>query len=308
MSDKRLDLYLLRCLVAFVSEEHVTRAAERMDSTQPAMSTVLRRLRRMFKDPLLVRTDKGMVATPGARELAESFRSALDIIDSAMASGQPFDAASATMTFELAASESVTFMLVPQVVARVREQSRGVRLKVRIADLQRARNSLEEGEIDLLLSFTHTPPERLHSSLLWSQKLVVVAAGSHPVDSQLTLEDFLRWPHAYHRLADGSGSSAECEVDRALQKLELKRAIGVWLPSSVSVPPAVACNDFFATVPEPMARRFSAPLGLKVFDVPLDLHEIPMGMYWHERMQNNPAHHWLRGIIRSVAAEAAAGV
>lgn len=304
MPDKHLDIYLLRCLRAFVEEAHVTKAAERMDSTQPAMSAVLRRLREMFNDPLLVRTEKGMVPTERARELADSLRTALDIIDRALATDQAFNPATAQMSFEVAASESVSFMLMPRLISAVRSAAPGVQLRVRIPDLQRARQSLEEGEIDLLLSFTRTAPEGLRSSGLLVQKLTVIAARSHPVEGELTLDDFLRWPHAYHRLGRG-GSSVEAAVDAALQQAGRQRTLGVWMPSSISVPAVVSRTDYLATVPEAIARDFAPLLGLKLLAPPLPLEDVRIGMYWHDRMHQNPPHKWLRQLVRDVAGELA---
>lgn len=302
MTEKHLDIYLLRCLRAFVEEAHVTKAAERMGSTQPAMSAVLRRLRDIFNDPLLVRTEKGMVPTPRARELADSLGIAIDLIDRALAADQPFDPATAQMPFELAASESVSFMLMPRLIATVRERAPGVQLRVRIPDLHRARQSLEEGETDLLLSFTRTAPEGLRSSALWGQQLTVIAARSHTVEENLDLEDFLRWPHAAHMLGRG-GSSIETAIDAALAALKRQRKIGVWLPSAISVPAVVARTDFLATIPAYVAHDFAPLLQLRILPVPVPLDDVRVGMYWHDRMHQNPPHKWLRQTVREVAGE-----
>jgi DNA-binding transcriptional LysR family regulator len=305
MPDKHLDIYLLRCLRAFVEEAHVTKAAERMGSTQPAMSAVLRRLRGIFNDPLLVRTEKGMVPTERARELAATLGAAIDTIDRALVGDQPFDPGTAELTFELAASESVSFMLLPSLIERMRQLAPRVQLRVRIPELQRARQALEEGEIDLLLSFTRTAPEGLRSSALWAQKLTVIAARSHPLKGELTLEAFLRWPHAGHKLGRG-GSSIEVAVDAALQQLGRERRMGVWLPSAIAVPAVVSRTDFLATIPVGIADRFAPLLGLQTFPPPLALAEVRVGMYWHDRMHQNPPHKWLRQVVRDVAGKLAA--
>lgn len=304
MPDKHLDIYLLRCLRAIVEEAHVTKAAERMGSTQPAMSAVLRRLREIFNDPLMVRTEKGMVPTERARELAESLRTALDIIDRSLATDQSFAPATAQMSFEVAASESVSFMLMPRLISAARSLAPGVQLRVRTADLPRVRQLLEEGEIDLLLSFTQTAPEGLRSSGLWTQKLVVIVAQSHPVGDELTLDDFLGWPHVCHKLGR-VGSTVEVAVDAALEQAGRARAVGAWMPSSISVPAVVSRTDFLATVPEAIARDFAPPLGLRVLAPPLPLDDVRIGMYWHERMHQNPPHKWLRQLVRDVASELA---
>jgi DNA-binding transcriptional LysR family regulator len=304
MHEKHLDLYLLRCLRAFVEEAHVTKAAERMGSTQPAMSAVLKRLREIFNDPLLVRTEKGMVPTQRARELSASLNVAIDLIDRALSDGQIFEPASAQNVFDVAASESVSFMLLPSLIARVRQIAPGVQLRVRIPELSRARQALEEGEIDLLLSFTRTAPAGLRSSSLFEQALVVIAANAHPIAGQLDLQSFLRWPHAGHQLGRG-GSSVEESVDAALQREGLKRQMGVWLPSAISVPTVVSQTDFLGTVPVGVAARLAPLLGLQVLQPPLSLEPVQVGMYWHDRMHQNAAHRWLRQVIRDVSGDMA---
>lgn len=300
MPEKHLDIYLLRCLRVFVEEAHVTKAAERMGSTQPAMSAVLRRLREIFNDPLLVRTEKGMVATDRARALVASLTPAIDAIDVALAGEQPFVPQTAQTTFEIAASESVSFMLLPSLIARVRQLAPGIQLRVRIPDLQRARQALEEGEIDLLLSFTRTAPAGLRSSALWQQQLVVIAARSHPLSGALDLDEFLHWPHAGHQLGRG-GSSIEDVVDESLRKLGRQRRVGMWLPSAIAVPAVVAQTDLLATIPAGIASRFAPLLDLQLLAPPLPLGKVNAGMYWHDRMHQNAPHQWLRQIIREVA-------
>jgi DNA-binding transcriptional LysR family regulator len=257
-------------------------------------------LRDTFNDPLLVRTEKGMVPTERARELAESARAALDIIDCALAANQPFQPGSSEATFEVAASESASFMLLPPLISRLQRDAPGIQLRVRIPDLQRVRQSLEEGEIDMLLSFTRSAPEGLLSSTLWTQRLVVIAAESHPIDDVPTLDDFLRWPHACHKMGRGV-SAVEIEVEAALAKVQRERTVGVWLPSSISVPAVVAHTDLLATVPEGIARMLHASLRLRTLEPPLPLEPVRIGMYWHERMHRNGGHRWLREVSRQVA-------
>jgi DNA-binding transcriptional LysR family regulator len=171
MDHKHLDLYLLRCLHALVTEAHVTRAAERMGTTQPAMSATLGRLRELFGDPLLVRTEKGMVATRRALDLAASVRSAIDLIDQALAEEAPFDSTQTGLQFEIAASESVAFVLMPSFIARLRALTPGIRLRAHIPDLTRVRQGLEESQADLLVSFMRGAPEGLRSTSLPRQNL-----------------------------------------------------------------------------------------------------------------------------------------
>lgn len=304
MDHKHLDIYLLRCLTALVSEAHVTRAAERMGMTQPAMSATLGRLRTLLGDPLLVRTDKGMVPTPRARELAASVHQGITLIDSALARDAPFDCATSCTRFEIAATESVSFVLMPALIARLRRDAPGVNLRVHVTDLARVRHELEEGHADLVVSFLRSAPEGLRATSLLRQRLSVIAAAAHPdVRGAITLEQYVRWPHAYYTLARDGGSTIETAVDEALAKAGKVRTLGAWLPSTLSSPAVVAASDLLATVPERIARHFSASLALQVLPPPLPLQDVDIAMYWHDRMHNNPAHRWLRETLRDVTAE-----
>ena len=270
------------------------------------MSSVLRRLRDIFNDPLMVRTEKGMVPTDRARELAESLRTALDLIDRSLATDQSFDPATAQMPFEVAASESVSFMLMPRLISAVRSLAPGVQLRVRTADLPRVRQSLEEGEIDLLLSFTHTAPEGLRSSGLWTRSWSLSWRDRTRSGDELTLDDFLQLAACVPQAGTGGLDRRGRPWTRRSSRPDAQRAVGVWMPSAISVPAVVSRTDFLATVPEAIARVFAPLLGLRVLAPPLPLDDVRIGMYWHERMHQNPSHKWLRQLVRSVAEELAA--
>lgn len=301
MDREHLDLHTLRCLYALVSEAHVTRAAERMGMTQPAMSAVLARLRTLFGDPLLVRTDKGMVPTPRALEASAAARGALDLLDGALAAEAGFDPARAEDRFEILASESASFVLMPALVARVRALAPRVELRIQVPDLTRARQVLEEGRADLLVSFTRSAPSGLRSRALLQQELKVIAAQHHPgVRGSVSLEQFLAWPHALHMIGR-SFSAVEVAVDAALAPTGRQRSIGAWVPSSISSPAVVAATDFLATLPDFVARSFSQALGLQVLQPPLAMGDAQLSMYWHDRAHRHPAQRWLRTVLVETA-------
>ncbi|ALM86177.1 LysR family transcriptional regulator [Bordetella sp. N] len=308
MEPKHLDIFLLRCLTALVSEAHVTRAALRMGMTQPAMSTMLARLRTLFNDPLLVRTEKGMVPTARALELAESVRQGVALIDHALVRQDEFDAAHADKRFDVAATESVGFVLIPALIARLRAVAPGIRLRTHVPELARASHELEEGYADLLISFMRPVPEGLHVSLLLRQKLAVIAARDHPeIRGSVDLEQYIRWPHVYYSRGRDGSATLETTVDEALAAAGRNRRIGAWQPSILSSAAVVAASDMLATVPEYLARHFEATAGLQVLPPPVPMPDVDIAMYWHDRMHKDPAHQWLRGALRDVAAHLRVG-
>jgi DNA-binding transcriptional LysR family regulator len=301
MDAKHLDLHMLRCLHALVSEAHVTRAAERMGMTQPAMSAALARLRSLFGDPLLVRTERGMVPTPRAQEVAAAARGALELLDGALAPEAGFDPVRSGDRFEILASESASFVLMPALVARVRALAPQVELRIQVPDLTRARQVLEEGRADLLVSFTRSAPAGLRSRPLLQQELKVIAARHHPdVRGSLTLDQFLAWPHALHMIGR-TYSAVEAAVNAALAPTGRQRSIGAWVPSSISSPAVVAATDFLATLPDFVARSFSLALDLQVLAPPLAMGDAQLSMYWHDRAHRHPAQRWLRNVLVEAA-------
>jgi DNA-binding transcriptional LysR family regulator len=307
MNVPHLDIHLLRCFDALIMEAHVTRAAERMGMSQPAMSATLGKLRTLFGDPLLVRTERGMIATQRAMDALQPIRTAIDLIDTAIDAGSPFDASRSIAEIQIEASESVAFLVMPALVAHLRRTAPNLRLRIHPPELERVRQSLEEGDADLLISYLHPAPEGLRSTMLLRQKMCVIAAGDHPeIRGALSLDQYLRYPHARYSLGRTGSSTLENEIDAELGRLKLTRKIGITLPSALSSPAIVARCDMLATVPERVANHFAPLLGLQVLAPPIQLRDGEISMYWHDRMQNRPAHRWLRQCLVELARSALA--
>ncbi len=304
MKTRHLDLHLLRCFSVLIAERHVTRAAERLNTSQPALSATLGRLRKLFDDPLLVRTEKGMFLTDRAIEIGRSVDAALALIDGTLHSNGIFNPATAVHKFQIAASESVTLAIMPSLISRVHQLAPSVTLCVRVPDLARIKQALEEAQTDILISFTKSAPSGLRSSTLLRQSLKVIVAKNHPdIRDSLSIEQFVRWPHAGHLIDTREGSTIEKAVEKSLNRLGLRRSMGAWLPSAVSLISIVAGGPFIATVPEAIANRLVDGAGVRTFDPPLMLDEARIGMFWHDRMQDNSAHRWLRGVLRTIVSE-----
>ncbi len=302
IASRHLDIYLLRCFQALVSEAHVTRAAEKMGIGQPAMSATLARLRLIFSDPILVRTEKGMVVTPRAMNVLIKVNHAVELIDQALTEGIPFDPANANVTFRISASESVGFLLVPRLVSLLRLTAPGVTLEFHTPELPAVRQELEAGDTDLVVAFLRDPPQGLRSMSLMSQRLCVIAAGNHSnIHGELSMAQYVRFPHAVYALGRKGGSTIEKMVDEALSEAGATRTIGATLTSTLASTSVVARSDLLATIPERIALDFAPSLGLQILSPPLPLGQVETSMFWHNRMQKNSAHRWLRQQFKAVA-------
>lgn len=295
-----VDRALLRCFDALIAERSVSRAAERVGVSQPTMSNALARLRRLFDDPLLVRTRGEMTPTDRALELVKPVRKALADIDG-LFEGQPhFDPRSSQMTITLTALESVEYTLLPQLSERLQQDAPLINLEMRAINPERALEWLESGEIDYRLGWIRNPPPSLRFQTLFRDRFVCVARADHPViGEKLTPHQYMALAHVCVR------SSARSEYWRTLNDAFTARGrrprIAYMVQDFIVVPRMVAATDLIATVPERFARSIADQYSLRIFKPPLELPTISISAYWHERTQNVPAHRWFRQTLTEVS-------
>jgi LysR family transcriptional activator of mexEF-oprN operon len=301
---KRLDTHALGCLDALVSEGHVTRAAHRMGMGQPAMSEMLARLRRLFDDPLLVRTRQGMAPTPRAVEAAQKARAALDLIDEVVTGAGRAPVQNAGASVRIVAVNSLAFALLPKLAGRLQHAVPRPQITIQPGDVRRARDLLEADECDMVIGYPPVVAGSLHVSSLYKYRLCCVVRKGHPeIRNSISLAQFVKYPHVAFASGPLPVSTIETAIDRGLRQRKLSRTIAVRVPDLLISPAVVSETDFIAVLPEPIAQRFSAMLGLVMLPPPLPLADPRMLMIWHERSHRDPRQRWLRRLVRSLARE-----
>lgn len=297
---ERLDLNLLVALRALLAERHVTRAARAVGLTQPAMSHALARLREALGDPLLVRSGAGMVPTARAEAMRAPLERALEDLASAVAPPAPFDPARASRRFHLAASDYVELVMLPALLARVRDEAPGIDLRVTNYDAKTTRD-LGDGKLDLAIGFrgaTAGASPGLYTQRLFGDRFVCVVREGHPrVGKRLTLDTFLELPHA---LVSPRGESGGI-VDDALALQGKRRRVAAEIPHFLVAPYVIRETDLVLTLAERVARIFVPALGLRQLPPPLELPSFSMVLLWHERQHADPAQRWLRDLVVEVA-------
>ncbi|APR78334.1 Transcriptional regulator, LysR family protein [Minicystis rosea] len=292
------DLNLLVVFDALVAEGHVTRAAERVGLTQPAMSHALGRLRKLVGDPLFVRTPQGMVPTPRALELVEPVRRALGEIDRALHQTPRFEPREARRPFVLACVDFGSFVLVPPLLARLRTDAPAVDLVVRQLRMETIEKQLADGEVDLAVGVLYDADDPwMVSRRLFHERFVCIARTGHPkVHGALSLDEFVALDHALISPRGRRGGF----VDTALHGLGKKRRVALMIPHFLAAPLVVAQSDLLLTLPERIARGFAAMLPLTMVAPPIELSDFTVSAFWHERQTHDPAHAWFRGLVQDV--------
>ncbi len=294
----RYDLNLLPVFVTLMEERNVTRAAERLGMTQPALSNALTRLRTTLRDPLFIRERYGMQPTPKAQELAPVIAAALTRIDDVILGQQDFDPSQAERLFVVAPNSYVEFVLAPALVARLRVEAPGIKLRLTPFNNDLAETGVISGTTAMVLGRLVDPPDNLVVQHLMDDGLACVVRADHPeVGDILTRTQYEHLRHV-NVLPPGR---LRAGLFQALERQGLRRDVAVSVTHFLAVPEMVAVTDYCATLPSQICRRLAHDPRLKVVAAPVDLGTFPVDMAWHVRYRHDPAHRWLRGVIGEVA-------
>ena len=300
-----MDLNLLTALNALLEEGHVTRAAERVGLTQPAMSNALARLRAFLGDPILVRGAGGMVVTERAAAMRAPVQKALQEIECALFGDQGFDPSAASHTFNVGATDHVMFSLFPELCRRIEKEAPGIRLHTQRLQSRLPVDALSSGEIDLALRHLADFTEPIHMETLFLDEFVcLVWEGNARIGKRITLKQFIECDH----LLVSPWGGMDGVIDQELKAHGVTRNVRVAVPDFLLAPELLVETDYVLTMARSVAEGLAARLPLRVLKHPLKLTPSPYGQFWHERTQNSAPHAWLRQIIRDIAAEVASRV
>lgn len=303
MDWKGIDLNLLVVLQSLLDERSVTRAGEALGLSQPAMSAALGRLRTLFGDPLFVRAGREMQPTPRAQALAGPVRQVLETVRGEVLQGAAFDPATSTRRFTLVTPDVGELCLVAPLVRRVRQAAPHVALRAVARTPHDAATALESGEADLAVG--HFPD--LQRPGYFQQKLADVAfvgllREDHPLDApRLSRAQLLACEHALVR-PDGRGR----DIERAHGLAHDGLRVAVEVAHFMSLLPILEAGDLVAVVPEDFARLACRHARLRAAELTPRLPPIGIYQFWHQRMARDAGLAWLRGLLQTVAREAAA--
>ncbi len=292
-----VNLNLFVAFDALLAERNVTRAAARIGVTQSAVSNALKQLRTLFDDPLFLRRASGVEPTPRALALAEPVRRGLSALGSTLAP-VAFDPKTAGRRFVIAASDYVELVLLPPLLQRLAVEAPGVRLDLVPWGRHEAPPSLAKGEVDSMIGYYGRLPPGHREEPLFREVYLGIARKRHPtIGRKPNLRAWTSVPHVVVTQTPGGRSN----IDRVLGQRGLTRIVGVRVSHFLIVPQIVASTDFIASISARVAVPFARALDLVTFHPPLKLPESTVGHVWHERLDADPGHAWLRGVIADVA-------
>ncbi len=308
---RTLDLNLLRVFDEVMAERSLTRAANNLAMTQPAVSNALRRLRERVGDELVQRAGQGIQPTPYAQSLWPAVRGALERLQDAMAP-DAFEPAQAQTTFVLAMADATAAELIPQLIHVMDRQAPGISLRVLPLTTRDPRRLLSEQTADLAVGYFPLlvadltaraqagEPVLFEHLRLFNGDYVCVMRRGHPLASApLTLDTYCA---ARHLLVSFSGRPYGF-TDQALAAIDRKRRVVLTVNQFFTAGRVVANSDLLTVLPRHFVSVTGMTHELVLRELPMQVPPIHVDAVWHHGRQRDAAHRWLRDVIHGLAAQ-----
>lgn len=294
-----IDLNLLVAFEALLEERNVTKAAERLQIGQPAMSASLNRLRVLFEDELFVRLGRQMQPTHKAQAIAPGILTALHQIRQTVTFSQAFEPTSSDRTFAIGSSDYTSFILVPPLLEFSYQAAPSLNFRMVEFKKDCVGELLEQGVIDVALGVFPDPPRKTRWEPILEERFVGIARQGHPDLSHgtMSLERFTQLSHALMTLRQDSTG----EIDKVLSQQRLERRVTFTTPHVLILPFAIVTSDLVAAVPYRIALRLSAVCNLTIFELPIETKPWMVSMLWSVLSDQDEANQWLRTTIKTIS-------
>lgn len=309
MNLERVDLNLLVYLDVLLRELSVTRSAEQLGITQPAMSNGLKRLRELFNDPLLIRASHGMTPTERALELAPRVRQALSQVTDILEPKQEFRPLASKRVFRIMSSDYAEATLVPALVKALRSEAPDVVLDF-LTPSDVSVQDIEQGKVDLAINRFNEMPQSFHQVTLWTDSFSCLLNRNNPAAVRFNLKSYLESQHIWVSktgMGIGFGVTPDRgglgQIDAALERIGQRRRITIYT-RHYQMPALVAHKaDLIATLPSRIAFLQADHPQLVIKEPPFFIPEFELKMAWGPLLHHSPAHRWLRQLILYVARQ-----
>jgi DNA-binding transcriptional LysR family regulator len=289
-----IDLNLLVVFNHLLVERRVSKVADKLGISQPAVSNSLAKLRKLFGDELFLRTPQGMAPTPFADQLAESVSYALAMIHSGVNQRSSFDPARECRSFTVGMTDIGEIVFLPALIARLKRDAPGIALSTVRNTAVNLRDDLESGKVDIAIGLLPQLKAGFFQRRLFKQRYVCLMRRGHRLDKQrLTLAEYAGAEH----LVVISAGTGHGKVDELLARSGIERLVRLTVPHYVSVGHILQGSDLITTVPERLADRLMQPFGLAKVAHPAKLPEIAINVFWHAKYHRAPANQWLRTVV-----------
>jgi DNA-binding transcriptional LysR family regulator len=292
---RQADLNLLVVFAVFAEERNVSRAAERLRLSQPAVSRALQRLRDMFHDNLFARTAAGYELTPQGQRLLQELEVMLPKLDRLL-SGSSFDPAVEQANFRLAVTDNAAAILAPVLCREVLPIAKKVHFDF-VAWHRGSFHEVVHGSVDLAFaaSSVEAPPP-LQNQTIYDEQFVCVVDAKSRLPKSLTLAQYMKLEHICISILGG----IQVSPDRTLATMGHKRQIAIRVPYFEAAIRCVPGTKLVGTVPRKFVAGMIHNPAIRILNPPPEIAAFRYEMTWHPRLNTDAAHAWLRATMRHI--------
>ncbi|NKF50904.1 LysR family transcriptional regulator [Shewanella sp. WXL01] len=291
---KHTDLSLIPIFVAVMEERNLSKAAQRLGISQPAVSQSLKKLKVLYDDQLFTRSGNGVTPTTLAIDIYPALAQSLDTVTTTFPNSRNFNAKSVDKTFSIAAISVASYNVLPELSHLLQRDAPNVKMEVHPlygADLEA---ELRFQKFDIILSAYPENYKHLRNAVILSENLVVLAAKEHPrIHDSISAEQFITEKHVVHAQWDSRTSYLEPMGVELLNQRET-----YWRAASIlEMFPIVQGSDAIAVVPKSLAKKYANVFDCRIVEAPFQPDSVSMSMLWHPSRTNEPAHKWFRAML-----------
>jgi DNA-binding transcriptional LysR family regulator len=296
----KIDLNLFTVFEAIYTEGSLTRAAERLNLTQPAISHALSRLRDKVDDPLFIRNGHKMQPTAAAQNLFPEVQQALGQLNQALQKAHKFEPATADKIFKIAMGDLIEATLLVPLVNKLEQSAPNLKIASVVLDRKEVDVKLAGGELDFVVDILRPSKDTIHQAKLVEDELVVLINKNHYLKPTISEQDYMSAKH----ILVSSRPSGPSLVDYAMSSLGFNRNIGLRCQHYFSACQVTNESNFMLTIPKRYAMVLCSKFSnIELRAMPFTTADIDLYLYWHHNHDENPGNQWLRSILRTEMGE-----
>ncbi|MGF1876484.1 LysR family transcriptional regulator [Photobacterium frigidiphilum] len=297
---KNTELNLIPIFVAIYEEQSLSRAAGRLDISQPAVSKALKRLRDIYDEPLFHRNTAGVEPTAFASDIYPAMAAALKNFSSTLSASREFDPKSSTRIFSIACVSVASYSLIPKLINKIRKEAPYIALEIHPLFTEDMDADLRLQRYDLIIDLPPRGRSLLKTEVLYSEALSVVCSQQHPrLKDTISIEQFLKEDHVVVARWHARRSLLNAEDIPELDN----RNIIVRAPGAVEMLPLIAGSDMIGILPNSTIEEFSNIYKVKSLPLPFSSYLYDLCAIWHPSRSSEASHRWLRQLLHQAAKE-----
>ncbi|NMP30211.1 LysR family transcriptional regulator [Thalassotalea sp. M1531] len=299
MLHTKIDLNLFIVLQSVYDLGSITLAAKKLHLTQPAVSHAIARLRDKFNDPLFVRHGRKMVPTELCQRIMPSIHLSLQGLHETLSPVSEFDIHQHDRLIRLGLRDILESIFFPPLMTDLVKNTPNIRINSEQIKRAEMESALNDQSLDIVIDVLTPTSSKINSQLICNEHFSLICRPGHPILEKLSLAEYVKYPHAIVSLKDSMVNN----VDMALAKHGCARDVVLRCEHYFAAASVVCQCDMLLTMPNAYANILKDKLPVEITTLPFDVPHMPVHMYWHKQVEQDPVNNWLREKLLAIAKQ-----